>query len=77
MNFEKNAVTLRDGDVIVMVSDGAVAGGYEWLVSDLEHYGRDDPKELSEQLADEARRRRTDGHEDDITVIVLMLERGI
>lgn len=37
----------------------------------------DDPKELSEQLADEARRRRTDGHEDDITVIVLMLERGI
>lgn len=77
VNFEKNAVTLRDGDVIVMVSDGAVAGGYEWLVSDLEHYGGDDPKELSEQLADEARRRRTDGHEDDITVIVLMLERGI
>ena len=45
--------------------------------SDLEHYEGDDPKELSEQLAGEARRRRTDGHEDDITVIVLMLEKGI
>ena len=77
VSFEKNAVTLRDGDLIVMVSDGAVAGGYDWIQSDLEHYTGDDPKQLSEQLAEEARRRRTDGHEDDLTVIVMMLERGI
>ncbi|WP_162614208.1 SpoIIE family protein phosphatase [Anaerotruncus colihominis] len=77
VTFEKNTVTLREGDLVVMVSDGALAGGFEWLVSDLEHYAGDDPKELSEQLAAESKRRRSDGHEDDITVIVLMLERGV
>lgn len=77
VSFEKNTVTLRDGDWIVMVSDGAVASGYEWIVSDLEHYAGDNPKMLSEMLAEEARRRRTDGHEDDITVIAILLERGI
>ena len=76
VNFEKNTVTLREGDWVVMVSDGAVAGGYDWIVSDLERYQGDDPKQLSEQLVAEAYRRRLDGHEDDITVIAIRLERG-
>ena len=77
VNFEKNTVTLREGDWVVMVSDGAVAGGYGWLVSDLERYAGEDPKQLSEQLAAEAYRRRLDGHQDDITVIAIRLERGL
>ena len=77
VSFEKNVVTLRDGDWIVMVSDGATSSGYEWLVSDLEHYVGEDPKQLSEQLLSEAKRRRNDGHEDDITVIAIRLEKGV
>ena len=77
VSFEKNAVTLREGDWVVMVSDGAVTSGYEWIVSDLEHYNGSDPKQLSELLALEAKRRRSDGHEDDITVIAILLEQGI
>ncbi|MEM1484818.1 SpoIIE family protein phosphatase [Oscillospiraceae bacterium PP1C4] len=77
VSFEKNTITMREGDLIVMVSDGAVAGGYEWLVSDLEHYQGNDPKQLSEAIVAEAKRRRSDGHEDDITVIVVILEKGI
>ena len=60
-----------------MGSEMCIRDRFEWLVSDLEHYAGDDPKELSEQLAAESKRRRSDGHEDDITVIVLMLERGV
>ena len=77
VGFEKNAALLREGDWIVMVSDGAVCSGYDWLLSDLSHYEGDDPKELSEQIANEARRRRSDGHEDDITVLAIRLEKGI
>ena len=75
--FEKNSVTLKEGDLIVMVSDGAVASGYDWILSDLEHYEGKDPKILSEKIVCEAQRRRLDGHEDDITAIVIMLEKGI
>ena len=77
ITFEKNSVTLRERDWIVMASDGAVCSGYDWIISDLEHYAGDDPKELSERLAAEAKRRRNDGHEDDITVISILLEKGI
>lgn len=75
VSFEKNAVTLREGDWIVMVTDGATAGGYDWLLRELEKYEGDDPKELSGRLAMQARERRIDGHEDDITVISILLER--
>lgn len=74
VSFEKNTVTLGDGDWIVMVTDGITYGGYEWVVSELEHYEGDDPKQLSQRLLAEARRRRNDGHEDDITVISIRLE---
>ena len=77
VSFEKSAVTLREGDWIVMVSDGAIAGSYDWLVSELEHYEGQDPQEFSERLLREARRRRDDGHEDDITVIAILLEEGV
>lgn len=75
VSFEKNAVTLREGDVILMVSDGAVTSGYGWIVSELEHFSGDDPKELSERIVTEAKRRRNDGHEDDVTAIAVILER--
>lgn len=75
VNFEKNAVTLRDGDWVVMVTDGATAVGYDWVVSELEHFEGDDPKQLSERIVNQARSIRSDGHEDDITVIAIRIER--
>lgn len=76
VSFEKNAVTLREGDWIVMVTDGATPGGCEWLLRELERYAGDDPKELSQRLVMQAREHRIDGHEDDITVIAILLERA-
>ena len=76
VNFERNAATLREGDWIVMVTDGATAGGADWLLRELERFEGDNPKELSQRLAMGAREHRTDGHEDDITVIAILLERA-
>lgn len=77
VTFEHNAVMMRAGDLVIMVSDGAVAQGHEWLISDIEHFSGDDPKLLSENIVNEAYRRRVDGHQDDITAIVIMIEKGI
>ena len=41
----------------------------------MEHFSGDDPKELSERIVTEAKRRRNDGHEDDVTAIAVILER--
>ncbi|MCI9553184.1 MAG: SpoIIE family protein phosphatase [Acutalibacter sp.] len=66
---------LSAGDLIVMVSDGVVATGYEWLVDQVMAWEEDEnPNLLAQRVADEAKKRRSDGHEDDVTVLVLTLQ---
>lgn len=63
------------GDIVVMVSDGVVAAGSEWLVDMVMAWDEEEnPNMLAQQIADEARRRRSDGHEDDVTVLVLAVQ---
>lgn len=75
--FEKNTVSLSKGDIILMVSDGAVASGEEWIMNELEDFRGDDPDELAKRILTLAKRRRNDGHDDDITVMVAIIEKGI
>ena len=66
---------LRDGDYLVMVSDGVVASGCEWLVDLVMAWEEDEnPNLLAQQITEEARKRRADGHEDDVTALVLVLQ---
>ena len=68
--FEKSSVTLKPGDTVVLVSDGAIATGTDWVISELEHLQNGgDIQNLCEKLAMTAKIRRQDGHSDDITVI--------
>ena len=65
---------LSAGDMIVMVSDGVVAAGSEWLVDMVMAWDEDEnPNLLAQRIADEAKKRRSDGHEDDVTALVLVL----
>lgn len=67
--------TLNPGDIVVMVSDGVVAAGAEWL-SDLvlDWNEEDNPNLLAQRVTEEAQKRRSDGHEDDVTALVLVLQ---
>ena len=63
--------TLSPDDIIVMVSDGAVFTGDEWIEHIIIKWGDKSMQELAHLINDEATARRSDGHDDDITVIAM------
>ena len=66
---------LSPGDVMVLVSDGVTASGQEWLEDMVLHWDEEEnPNLLAQQVIDEAKKRRSDGHEDDITALALVLK---
>lgn len=77
IGFDKAAVTLKQGDIVLLLSDGAVSEGTDWICAELESFKDGRAEDLAEKIAQGARRRRTDGHEDDITVIAAILEKTI
>ena len=73
--FEKSSLTLHDGDTIVMVSDGVTSTGIDWVRSELGGLREADVQRLCEKLAITAKNRRTDGREDDVTVLAAAVRR--
>ncbi len=76
VSFDRSELTLCNGDLVVMVSDGVLETGEEWVSAELELYGDKNARELAEHLCKEAGRRRIDGHSDDITVMVSKLKKA-
>jgi len=75
--FEKSGITLHEGDLVVMVSDGVIATGADWVKSELENASPgSDIQHLCETLAANAKLRRIDGREDDITVLAARIAHG-
>lgn len=71
--FAKETVRMAAGDLLVLFSDGAVASGDDWLREMIAEWKGSVPQELAEQIVSQALKRRSDGHDDDITVLVLSL----
>ncbi|HIV86992.1 MAG TPA: serine/threonine-protein phosphatase [Candidatus Pygmaiobacter gallistercoris] len=65
---------LADGSLAVMVSDGVIAAGDEWLLAELERLCGESAQTVADTLLEGALRRQG-GHPDDVTVAVLRLER--
>ena len=72
-HFAKADAVLRDGDLVVLLSDGALAAGDDWLCETVEQWQGLSPQDLAEELVAEAVARRSDGHDDDVTVLVLRM----
>ena len=58
----------------MLMSDGAAFAGEYWLLRAVEGFSGGLPQELAEALVSEAIARRKDGHDDDVTVMVLELK---
>ncbi len=77
VGFDKATVNLRAGDILLMMSDGAVSAGTDWICAELESYRDGDAEKLAERIVRLAKSRRSDGHDDDITVIAAILEKAV
>ena len=72
---EKNEMLLKDGDIILMVTDGitdALGGEAEtgaWLKGKLSAVPMSNPQDMAEYLLQEAKKERRDGRRDDMTVL--------
>ncbi len=62
---------------MLLVSDGVTAAGGDWIMPMLQNFKGCDMKKLCDEIAATAEMRRVDGHEDDITVIALQLQRAV
>ncbi len=76
VHFSKDALTLKEGDAVLMVSDGVLAGDDEWVEELLLNWKDASAKEVASIAVNEARNRRKDGHEDDITAVALKFLRN-
>ena len=73
VSFSKQSVKLSEGDVVVMVSDGAFTGEERWLENLIKSYEDGTCQDLAKKVVEEAIKRRNDGHDDDVTAVVLKL----
>ena len=71
--YEQNCMVLGAGDIAVLVTDGVTASGEDWVQSELRCLAEKSAGEIASSLAETAFKRRTDGHSDDITVMVMKL----
>lgn len=75
--FDKAAVQMKAGDILLMMSDGVMVDEDDWVTNELLAYSGQSAQKLAEHIAAMARRRRNDGHEDDITVVAIMIEQAV
>ncbi len=71
VKFAKEAITLTQDDMIVMISDGAMTGDDKWIEKLIMSCGETSMQELSYSIVEKAKERRNDGHDDDITAIAM------
>ncbi len=74
VEFTYTEDTLQPGDLIVMVSDGAIACGEEWIEHIIMQWEEKSMQALADTINDEATAKRNDGHDDDITVIAMRIK---
>lgn len=74
VEFTYTEDTLSEDDIIVMVSDGALSSGLDWIERIILKWKDNSMQELAHLINDEAVARRTDGHDDDITVIAMRIK---
>ena len=72
--FDKAKFNLKSGDIVVMVSDGVTFDEDDWICSMIKEWSIGSAQQLADEIAFAARRRRDDGHNDDISVMVAIIK---
>jgi len=75
VGFDRAEIKIKKDDIVVMMSDGVVNDGTEWICAEIEAFEDGSAQQLADKIANSARRRRSDNHEDDITVMTAILRK--
>ena len=71
--FAKSSDSVAAGDLLILLTDGALSSGSGWICEAAEKWNGSIPQELAEDIVSQAIARRSDGHDDDITALVLLV----
>lgn len=74
IQFARSEKNMDAGDILVMVSDGVTAAGTEWLCDLVSNFEEDDAQQLADRIVERAVKDRADGHEDDVSAVVLLMQ---
>ncbi len=77
VSFDTARIKLKDNDVILLLSDGAVSDGTDWIKAELESFKDGTAQELAERICGCAKRRQREYDNDDITVMAAILEKAV
>ena len=77
IGFDKATVKCKIGDIVVIMSDGAACEGTDWIKGEIESWSNGTAEELAERICEGAKRRRSDNHQDDITVMTAILKKSV
>ena len=75
VSFDRAGVKLTAGDITVLLSDGAAPDDVDRLKEEILSFKDGSAQSLAERLVSVAESRRSDGHTDDITVMVAILKK--
>ena len=71
IRFSTETLSLSAGDMVVMISDGAITGDEKWLEKLIRTWHKGSAQELAQAVVEEAMRRRQDEKDDDITAVAI------
>ncbi|MBE6810152.1 MAG: hypothetical protein E7521_03730 [Ruminococcaceae bacterium] len=76
VSFDRAGIRLRQGDILLLVSDGVTFEGTEWIRRELEAWNDGSAQDLAEHICNSARRRYATSRPDDITVMAAILQKS-
>ena len=75
IGFDRAVIKCKAGDIVVLMSDGVIGAGTDWIRAEVEAWRDGSAQSLASKLCESARRRRQDQHEDDITVLTAIINK--
>ena len=73
VSFDKTSTYLQKGNVVVMFSDGVCEEDEQWIEDEILNNRKSTAQTIADKIASKAATSRSDGHSDDITVMVAVI----
>lgn len=76
ISFDKFTYKISESDIVLMVSDGVLLSGEEWIESELKLCQHKSTQDIADTILREAKRRVGNSHSDDMTVVAVKITKG-